>query len=79
MLPFVFGAAAGAVVVYALENRKEIKEGACKVKDVACEGVSKVKEVASDVKKSVGDTIDCIKSKKTKDATQPAAAIGENK
>ena len=46
MLPFIVGVAAGAAVVYALGNRKEIQKG-------LQSSVEKAKELACDVKKSV--------------------------
>ncbi len=58
MLPFIVGVAAGAADVYALGNRKAIK-------DTLKSGVAKAKELAEDVKKSVDGTIECIKSKKS--------------
>lgn len=69
MLPFIVGVAAGAAVVYAFGNRKEIQKGLeksiSKAKDVAKEGMGKSKELACDVKKSVDSTIECIKTKKS--------------
>ncbi|AFL68889.1 hypothetical protein [Sulfurospirillum barnesii] len=60
MLPFIAGIAAGAAVVYALGNRKEIQAG---IKS----GVNKAKELACDVKKGVDGTLESIKSKKSSD------------
>lgn len=57
MLPFIAGIAAGAAVVYALGNKKEIQQS-------IQSGVSKAKELAGGVKKSVDGTIECMKSKK---------------
>ncbi len=57
MLPFIVGVAAGAAVVYALGNRKEIQKG-------LQSSVEKAKELACDVKKSVDGTVECIKFKK---------------
>lgn len=69
MLPFIVGVAAGAVVVYALGNRKEIQKGLAesisKAKELAKEGLDKSKEIACDVKKSVDGTLECIKSKQS--------------
>ena len=69
MLPFIVGVAAGAAVVYAFGNRKEIQKGLeesiSKAKEVAKEGMDKSKGIASDVKKSVDSTIECIKTKKS--------------
>lgn len=68
MLPFIVGVAAGAAVVYAFGNRKEIQKGLeesiSKAKEVAKEGMDKSKELACDVKKSVDGTLECIKAKK---------------
>jgi hypothetical protein len=58
MLPFIAGIAAGAAVVYAFGNRKEIQKS-------LGEGASKVKELAGDVKKSVSNTVECLSSKKS--------------
>ena len=59
MLPFIVGAIAGAGAVVAIKNRKEIKEkvvvGATKVKDKACE-----------VKQSVVDKVETLKTKELK-------------
>lgn len=60
MLPFIAGIAAGAAVVYALGNRKEIQKS-------LGEGASKVKELASDVKKNVSEKIECLGAKKNVD------------
>lgn len=69
MLPFIVGVAAGAVVVYALGNRKEIQKGLegsiSKAKELAKESFDKSKEIACDVKKSVDGTLECIKSKQS--------------
>ena len=69
MLPFIVGVAAGAVVVYALGNRKEIQKGIersiSKAKELAQGGLDKSKEIACDVKKSVDGTLECIKSKQS--------------
>lgn len=58
MLPFIVGALVGAATVIAFSKKKELKEG-------LEQGVCKAKEVAVDVKKSVDNTIECLKSKKT--------------
>ena len=58
MLPFIVGALAGAAAVIAFSKKKELKEG-------LEQGVCKAKEVACDVKKSVDETLECLKSKKT--------------
>ena len=69
MLPFIVGVAAGAAVVYAFGNRKEIQKGLeesiSKAKEVAKEGMDKSKGIACDVKKSVDGTLECIKAKKS--------------
>lgn len=69
MLPFIVGVAAGAAVVYAFGNRKEIQKGLeesiSKAKEVAKGGMDKSKELACDVKKSVDGTLECIKAKKS--------------
>lgn len=57
MLPFIAGIAAGAAVVYALGNRKEIQKS-------LGEGASKVKALASDVTKNVSEKIECLSAKK---------------
>lgn len=57
MLPFIAGIAAGAAVVYALGNRKEIQKS-------LGEGASKVKALASDVIKNVSEKIECLSAKK---------------
>jgi len=56
MLPFVAGIAAGAVAVVAYNNNKKIKAG---VKT----GAKKVKEIADEVKTTVSEKVDCLKSK----------------
>jgi len=68
MLPFIAGVAAGAVAVVAYNNNKQIRkgvsQGAKKVKEVAETSYEKTKELAGDVKATVEDKIDCLKSKK---------------
>ncbi len=68
MLPFIAGIAAGAVAVVAYNNNKEIRQGinkgAKKVKKAAESGYEKTKEIAGDVKATVGEKIDCLKSSK---------------
>lgn len=68
MLPFVAGLAAGAVAVVAYNNnkkiRKTINKGAQKAKEYAKESYEKTKEFAGDVKESVGEKVECLKSKK---------------
>lgn len=67
MLPFIAGIVAGAAVVYALGNKKEIQQG-------VQSGVDKAKELAHDVKKSVDGTLECIKSKKSLHVKSPEEA-----
>jgi len=67
MLPFIAGVAAGAAVVVAINNKKKIKkavsEGAKKVQDYAEKGYEKSKEFAGEVKATVSEKVECIKSK----------------
>jgi hypothetical protein len=69
MLPFIMGAAAGAVAVVALNNKKKIKKTvtktAVKAKKAAEEGIEKSKEVAKDIKATVSEKVDCLTSKKS--------------
>lgn len=71
MLPFVAGIAAGAVAVVAYNNNKKIKasvnKGAKKAKEFVESGYEKTKEVASDVKATVDEKIECMKTKKKVD------------
>lgn len=67
MLPFIAGAIVGAaaVVVYNKNEsvRNTIDSGAKKVKGLAQEGLEKSKELAKDVKATVEDKVESIKSK----------------
>jgi len=68
MLPFIAGVAAGAAVVVAYNNRKEviktIDTGAEKLKEFVESGYEKSKDIASDIKENISDTIESIGSKK---------------
>lgn len=83
MLPFIAGLAAGAAVVVAVNNRKEIKEGvetgAKKAKEYAQTGYEKAKDVASDVKTSVASKVECLKSSKKEDEAEEQTEQLENK
>lgn len=72
MLPFVAGLAAGAVAVVAYNNnkkiRKSVKSGAKKVQEVASSSFEKTKELAGDVKATVSEKVDCLKSKGKEEA-----------
>jgi len=74
MLPFIFGIAAGAGAVVAVNNRKEIKEkvaeGAGKAKEIAAEGAEKVKDAASDLKESVSKKYNEYTSENRDDLTK---------
>jgi len=67
MLPFIAGVATGAAVVIAINNNKKIKkavrDGAKKVQDYAEKGYEKSKEFASEIKATVSEKVECIKSK----------------
>ena len=67
MLPFIAGAVVGAAAVIAYNKSDKLKEGidtgAKKVKTLAEEGFEKTKELAKDVKATVEDKVDKLKSK----------------
>ena len=68
MLPFIAGVAAGAVAVIAINNnkklRKTVNQGTKKAKEMAQDSYEKTKEFASDIKATVSEKVDCLKSKK---------------
>lgn len=74
MIHFIAGIAIGAVSVVAYNNSKEIKEGVNKgvdkVKEVAETSYEKTKEFTNDVKATVSEKVDCLKSKKKDDSQE---------
>lgn len=74
MLPFIAGAVAGAAVVLAFNNKKQIEKslakGAVKAKELASQGYEKVKVKASEAKEIIEDKVECIKSKKSTEHTE---------
>ncbi|MDC7243521.1 MAG: YtxH domain-containing protein [Sphaerochaetaceae bacterium] len=77
MLPFIAGAVIGAGAVVAYNKSDKIKNsidsGAKKVKKVATEGFEITKEKAKDIKASVNDKVESIKSKDKKIASEAKA------
>ncbi|MDY0321206.1 MAG: hypothetical protein RBR23_05670 [Arcobacteraceae bacterium] len=73
MLPFIAGAAVGAAVVLAFNNKKQIEKslakGAVKAKELASQGYEKVKDIASDAKDTIEDKVECLKTKKSTTTT----------
>lgn len=65
---FIAGIAAGALAVVAFNNRKSLKSG-----------VDKTKEVASDIKDSAKATVDCIKSKKSQTTASEVVQTEDSK
>lgn len=74
MLPFIAGAVAGAAVVLAFNNKKQIEKGlakgAVKAKELASQGYEKVKDIASDAKDTLEDKVECLKTKKSTTITK---------
>lgn len=68
MLPFIAGIAVGAVAVVAYNKNDKIKsavgQGLEKAKDMATEASEKTKEIACDVKATVSEKVESLKSKK---------------
>lgn len=68
MIHFIAGIAIGAVSVVAYNKNKDIKKnvdkGIDKVKEVAETSYAKTKEFTNDVKATVSEKINCLKSKK---------------
>lgn len=83
MLPFIAGLAAGAVAVVAYNNNKKIRKtvdkGAKKAKEAAQSGYEKTKEFAGDVKATVEEKMECLKSKKEPQEESPQIEAQEIK
>ncbi|XOB63016.1 hypothetical protein ACMC56_04225 [Campylobacterota bacterium DY0563] len=79
MLPFIAGVAAGAVAVVAYNNNKEIRDGvktgAKKAKQFAEEGFEKTKELTKDVKATVSEKVETLKSKKKEEITEDKGEV----
>ena len=71
MLPFIAGIAAGALAVVAVNNKKEIKEK-------VVQGATKVKEKATDVKKTITNKVDSLKTKDEPTVTEKIEEVVTN-
>lgn len=63
MLPFIAGIAVGVIAVVGINNRKEIKEK-------VIVGATKVKEKATDVKNTVANKVEKLKTKEEKEVIE---------
>lgn len=83
MLPFIAGVAAGAIAVVAYNNndkiKKSVNEGAKKAKTLAESGFEKSKELAKDVKATVSEKVESIKSKKCETQSETKGEVSDAK